>query len=133
MPEPATIAHDAPSGIAPVPSPFSCTWRRQGLQAGWAAVIGELDLATAPQLTTVLRRAQREASLTVLDLRGTEFIDTAGIHAIVDASIAARRAGRRLLVVPAPEDVHRVFDLAGVSDDLDLIDFPAVLQLARTT
>lgn len=62
-------------------------------------VAGELDLATAPQLERTLRETQQQARLILLDLRELTFMDSAGVHTIVNASIAARQLGRRLVLL----------------------------------
>jgi anti-anti-sigma factor len=101
-------------------------------------VAGELDLAAAPRLMEALRDLEQEARLIVLDLRELSFLDAAGVHAIVDASIGARRDGRRLLLVGAPAGVQRVFALTGTSHKVEIgewapgeLPVQALLQLAR--
>ncbi|MGI9082213.1 MAG: STAS domain-containing protein, partial [Thermoleophilaceae bacterium] len=75
----------APSRSAP--RPFVSRQSGGGLGAAWVYVAGELDVATAPQLEQTLREAQSEARLVVLDLRELTFVDSAGVHVIVDAGI----------------------------------------------
>jgi anti-anti-sigma factor len=114
--------------------------------AGWVHVAGDLDLAAAPQLMEALRDLEQEACLIVLDLREIAFLDAAGVHVIVDASIAARRDGHRLLfdghrllLVGASAGVQRVFALTGTShqvevgagDDPRELPVQAFLQRAR--
>jgi len=53
-------------------------------------VAGELDLATAQQFRQVLGEAQQAARMVVLDLRELSFIDSSGIHVILDAAHDAR-------------------------------------------
>jgi anti-anti-sigma factor len=98
-----------------LPPPFACTWGSEGVDGGWVHVAGDLDLAAAPRLMEALRDLEQEACLVVLDLREITFLDAAGVHAIVDASIRARRDGRRLLLVGASAQVQRVFVLTGTS------------------
>jgi anti-sigma B factor antagonist len=85
-------------------------------------VAGELDIATAPQLERTLRELQSGTHLVVLDLRELEFIDSAGVHAIVNASIRARKAGHRLVLVHGSPNVNRTFALAGISDEVEIAD-----------
>jgi len=85
-------------------------------------VTGELDLATAPQLARTLREARQEARLVVLDLRELTFVDSAGVHVILDAGIRCRRAGRRLIAVRAPSQVDAIFTLIGVTEDVEIFD-----------
>jgi anti-sigma B factor antagonist len=81
--------------------------------------VGELDIATAPQLQRALADALEQARLVVLDLRDLGFIDSSGVHVIVDASCRAREIGRRLVLVRGYEVVDRMFSLAGSLGHLD--------------
>lgn len=76
---------------------------------------GEIDLAGAAEIEHVLgERLQRAAGYAV-DLGPLEFVDLAGIRAIVRGTDALRRAGRPVChVVPASRPVARVAFLAGV-------------------
>jgi len=87
------------------PIPFACTATHGGLDAAWVYLAGELDITTAPELERTLRESQRLAHLTVLDLRELAFLDCAGVHTIVNASLGARKAGRRL-VIAGPSFEH---------------------------
>ena len=120
------------------PAPFVSRQSGSGLGAAWVYAAGELDLATAPQLEQTLREAQLGARLIVLDLRELTFLDSAGVHVIVDAGIRSRRAGCRMIVVRAPAQVDAVFTLIGVTEDIEIFDIePAqppvqvLLRLAR--
>ena len=62
------------------PPAFACTTTHGGLNAAWIDVVGELDIATAPQLARTLRESQQLAHLTVLDLRELAFMDCSGVH-----------------------------------------------------
>jgi anti-anti-sigma factor len=77
---------------------------------------GELDIATTPEVERALSDALETARDAVVDLRCLEFLDSAGVHTLVEATAAARRASRRVLVVPAPPLVHAVFELTGTAD-----------------
>ena len=134
----ALVSPDSIAGRADcVPPSFGCSWTGGGPDGAWVHVVGELDIATTPQLERSLRDAQLEARLVVLDLRELAFMDCSGLHAIVNAGIRARQGARRLLVLRGPPNVDRVFTLAGCRDDveindLDPVDPPvqALLQLA---
>ena len=104
------------------PPPFACTATHGGLDAAWVHVVGELDIATAPALALTLHESQQLAHLTVLDLRELTFMDTAGVHTIVNASLRARKDGRRLVLVRGRPDVYRIFTLTGSCDDVDIGD-----------
>jgi anti-sigma B factor antagonist len=136
MPHPSSL----PVSIIGRPSPpdFSCSSTSGGPDAGWVLVTGELDIATTPLLEQTLRDLG-QTHLVVLDLRRVSFMDSSGLHAIVDASIRARNAGRRLVVLRGPAGVDHMFALTGTEDDVEVVGIspasPAVqvlLQLAAT-
>jgi anti-anti-sigma factor len=133
LPEPTALS------LSALPPPFACTWGSEGVDGGWVHVVGDLDLAATPRLMEALRDLEQKACLIVLDLREITFLDTAGVHAIVDASIGARRDGRRLLLVGASARVQRLFALTetshqvevGAWDDPQELPIQAFLQRAR--
>jgi anti-sigma B factor antagonist len=101
---------------------FACTATHGGLDAAWVYVAGELDIATTPELERTLRESQQLAHLTVLDLRDLAFIDCAGVHTIVKASLRARKAGCRLVLVRGRPDIYRMFRLTGSTAQVDIGD-----------
>jgi anti-anti-sigma factor len=104
------------------PPAFACTATHGGLDAAWVHVVGELDIATAPELARTLHESQQLAHLTVLDLRELTFMDSAGAHTIVNASLRARKAGRRLVLVRGRPDIYRMFTLTGSTAQVDIAD-----------
>jgi anti-sigma B factor antagonist len=130
---------DPIAGHADAASPaFVCSCTDGGLDAAWVHVAGELDLATAPELERTLRATQQQARLVLLDLRELTFMDRAGVHTIVNASINARKLGRRLVLLRGPPNVDRMFALTGSSDAVEIGDLdhspaaPSVHALQRS-
>jgi anti-anti-sigma factor len=111
----------APSLDAPLP-PFACSWQAGARNSAWVHVVGELDLATAPQLGQALGGAQRQARVVVLDLRELTFMDTSGVHLIIDAADDARQSGGRLMLVRPPPQIDRLLTLTGVADEVLTFD-----------
>jgi len=107
------------SVIAPVP--FECGLRENGADSADLRPSGELSLVTAPQLERALEQAQSHARLVVLHLRELDFMDSAGVHAIVDAHERAQRDGGRLVIVSGARRVDMLFDLTGTRDVLDIV------------
>lgn len=123
MPQPDEYLSKPSATRVGVTAPFfACTRSNTGAGAAWVQVAGELDLAGAPRLAEVLRDALGEARLVVLDLRELTFLDSTGVHVIVDASIHARGDGRRLHLVHGPHRVQRVFALTGNADQVEALD-----------
>jgi len=121
-----------------VEPPFGCTLDDAGSGGSLVRVSGELDRITAPRLTQMLRQATRRARTVVVDLRGLTRVDSTGVNAIADASRAAHRAGRRLVLVRGLSQVERLLALTGALNTVEIVDLAAgeppvlaLLQLAR--
>jgi anti-sigma B factor antagonist len=119
-------------------SMFGCTVRDGGLDAAWIRAVGELDIVTAPRLVQSLRQAQARARRVVLDLRELTFIDSCGVHLILDGNIRARESARRLVLVRGPSQVDGALTLTGASEVLEIVDLDplappvqALVQLAQ--
>jgi anti-anti-sigma factor len=119
----ALVLPDSIAGrIEARPSTFACSSSYAGDDTGWVHVAGELDIVTRPRLSRVLRDAQLEAPVVVLDLREVTFMDSSGVHAIVDATFRARLAGHRLVVLRGAPNVDRMFTLTGCLGEIDFGD-----------
>jgi anti-sigma B factor antagonist len=99
-----------------------CALSRCGRSAVWVRLGGELDLHGAPRLKRCLARALGGARLVVVDLRELTFIDSAGVHVMVEAREHALRTNRRLVLVRGPAQTIRLFTLAGLRDRLEIVD-----------
>jgi anti-sigma B factor antagonist len=88
------------------------------------AVSGDLDLSTAPELERSLLAAQTDARAVVLDLRGLSFMDSSGLRVILAADARARAHQARLILVPGPPGVQRVFHLTLLDRRLEFVEDP---------
>ena len=88
-------------------------------------MIGDLDVATVPQLDQVLRRAQADARVVVLDLRGLRFIGCGGVKLMLETDDRVRQAGGRFVVVRGSSEAERLFALVAIDGRLDFVDQPA--------
>ena len=131
MPELLVPSQSIPGRGDVLPPAFACSWAGGGQDAAWVHLSGELDVATAPQLRRTLRESQLSARLVVLDLRGLAFMDSSGVHAIIDASVRARQAGRRMVVLRGPPNVDRVLMLSRSIDDVEIHDLDPREPLLR--
>jgi anti-anti-sigma factor len=135
MPRP-DVPPDSIAGRAHAVAPrFDCSRTDGGLNASWVHLAGELDIDTTPLLEWILRDPHSQADLVVLDMRDLAFMDSSGVHAIVDAGADVRRLGHRLVILRGPPDVDRLFALTGnthcVEDgDVAPVD-PSVQALLR--
>jgi anti-anti-sigma factor len=113
MPRPH-VSGDSIAGRAnALAPPFDCSWTDGGLNAAWVHLAGELDMDTTPELERTLREPLSQARLVVLDMRDLAFMDSSGVHAIVNAGARVRRLGHRLVILRGPPDVDRLFALTG--------------------
>jgi anti-anti-sigma factor len=100
-----------------LPPPFVCT-----LDEGYVHVGGEIDLATTPELERALATSLSRSLAVVLDLHDVTFLETAGTRAIVTASVNARAACRRLVLLHGPRHVDRLFALTGTADQVTFLE-----------
>ncbi len=73
----------------------------------------ELDMATASMLTEAVAPSVESGGATLLDLGAVTFIDSMGVHALIQMAEALRDRGCILLHAPRPR-VRRLLDLIGV-------------------
>lgn len=84
---------------------------------------GELDLATVGQLAQELSRVEAsDANGILLDLERLQFIDSIGMHAVIRLSARVDRQGKSLLIRRGPDNVHRSFELCGLTSRLHFVD-----------
>jgi anti-anti-sigma factor len=135
MSRPLVSPHSIAGRANALAPPFDCSWTDGGLNAAWVHLAGELDVDTTPELEQTLRGPDSQAQLIVLDMRDLAFMDSSGVHAIVNAGARVRRLGRRLVILRGPPDVDRVFALTGntryVEDGVVAPIDPSVRALLR--
>ena len=76
---------------------------------------GELDLAVAARVGEAL--ADHEIS--AVELSGVTFMDSVGLHALLEARYDRERTGGTLRIVAASAAVRRLFELVGLTELLD--------------
>lgn len=86
---------------------------------------GELDLLGAPLLQKQIESAEVGAKgIVVLDLQDLQFVDSAGLRVILAAHERAHSQGQELALTRGPEQVQRLFTIAGVNEHLRIILSP---------
>lgn len=76
-------------------------------------VKGEFDLCAVPTFEAAVDGLDlASVRRAVLDLRHLDFIDAAGLHAVLDLHAACLEVSTALTIVPGPWNVQRVFALA---------------------
>ena len=97
------------------PGPLAMTISDQGT-ATTISLRGEWDMAAQP----ATRRAfsgvlERSPECVILDLTRVSFIDSTGVHGVIELQKRSERQNVRLVIVPGPPAVQRVFELVGLT------------------
>jgi anti-sigma B factor antagonist len=86
-------------------------------------LIGELDLAAAPQAQQAIELAERKQPATLeLDLSSLAFMDSTGLRLLLSTRQRAREAGRQLVLRRGPQAVHRVFEVTALAPLFEFVD-----------
>jgi anti-sigma B factor antagonist len=108
---------------------FELTVQDNGEGTVQVAVAGAIDMSSAYDFDDALRRVERDApARLVLDLRGLEFMDTAGLSRLVALHTRCRRASRRLTLVRGPRVIERLLALARLDDQFEVVGDPVPLR-----
>lgn len=83
---------------------------------------GELDIATVAKFERGLTEAEQMSPTVVLDLRGLDFIDCAGLHSFITARNRIGESGGRLLFVQGSRAVQRLFSLTKVHTFFEYVE-----------
>ena len=104
------------------PQPFSYEVEsEQGVTA--LRLYGELDMAAAPVLRSVLHEVQhRSSSDVVIDLRGLSFLDSMGLSTLMEAHGAGQDGHRTVSFIAGGRTVHRVFQVTKMDDRVSWVD-----------
>ncbi len=87
----------------------------------YVSVAGEVDLATAPELDTVLLAAiVNQPQEIVIDLTDVSFLDSTGLGVIVRALKRTRERGTSLNIIASNERVLKVFAITGLDTVLSI-------------
>jgi anti-sigma B factor antagonist len=94
---------------------------RRAFDQSVVVVLGELDLATAPRLRSVLgAEVAAGRNDLVVDVVGVEFIDLSGVWALLDFAERAKDKGGRLRLQAPSRPVRRMLELLGLHDTLTI-------------
>jgi anti-anti-sigma factor len=95
------------------------------------AVGGEVDLASVPVLSAAVGEALEAGAAELwIDLTDTLFMDSSGLHALLETRERAAELNRRFAIVCPDGPVRRVFELAGMLDRLPVYDDRAAAHRA---
>lgn len=97
-------------------TPFSVTANRDGTTTV-LQLVGELDMATVPQLRTVAfaELDQPGCEVLALDVAGLDFLDSTGIGSWVEIRRRAADSGKRVVVREMPPYIHRILEIGSLT------------------
>ncbi|QEC46331.1 STAS domain-containing protein [Baekduia soli] len=89
------------------------------------SVLGDVDIATVPQLDAVLTEAAADAGHVIVDLRAVTFMDSSGLRLLVRKHQSARDSGHIFaLGKPVSETVQRLLELTAMDRMFVFDDLP---------
>jgi anti-anti-sigma factor len=92
-------------------------------------VSGDIDLDSVAELADVVEAALTDGAAELwIDLSATDFMDSSGLHLLLDTHRRAAERRRRLAIIAPAGSVRRLFDIAGVAEALPLYDDGAAAQ-----
>jgi anti-sigma B factor antagonist len=94
----------------------------RGLDWTVLSLAGELDAATAPRLAASFDDiVMTGRGVLTVDARELEFIDSTGLHVLLNAQRRLTRQSRQLRVICAPGAVRRAIELSRLTETLGLV------------
>lgn len=108
-------------GVEDLPEPFRTTQVRHG-DIVVVMAYGEIDLSSVDALGAELRGLLAGYRRIVLDLRQVVFVDSSGLHCLLDVDRESRAAGSEFELVPGGPQVQRLFELTRTTDRLRFVD-----------
>jgi anti-sigma B factor antagonist len=108
----------APAPLEQASGSFSTRVEKRRGDADVLTVCGEVDLATAPLLRETLQALIEDGSgPVVVDLSEVPFMDSSGVHVLVESHRALVSRNRRLAVACRPHgQIHKLLALVGLLD-----------------
>ena len=83
-------------------------------------IAGRLDATTAPALDKTINEDMGDVKNLVLDLKGLEYISSAGLRVLLNAQKKMQKVGA-MKVMNVCEEVMEVFEITGFADILTIV------------
>jgi anti-anti-sigma factor len=88
---------------------------------------GEIDIATTGTVRERIADLMMDGFRRILvDLRQATFLDSTGLHLMVDLDASSRTGGWRFAIIAGPAEVQRAFEVTGLLARLPFVDANAV-------
>ena len=95
------------------------------------ATQGDLDVHAAPQMLALLLPLMQPGSRTIIEMSGTQFMDSSGLASIIEAAARARDVDGYLCMAAPSVRVKKVLQITGVDTLIDVFDSLESAQLGR--
>jgi anti-sigma B factor antagonist len=96
--------------------PFHCEARHDGDRLR-LVIAGEFDLESSTIVRATLHEHLRDdVRSVVVDLGDVTFMDSSGLHVVIDEGRAAVARGVAFAIAPGPPPVQRIFSITGTAD-----------------
>ena len=92
---------------------------KNNAEAAIIEIAGRLDTTTAPALDKVLQEQGESNNHLILDLKGLEYISSAGLRVLLGAQKKMQKIGS-MKVIHVCEEVMDIFEMTGFADILDI-------------
>jgi len=83
---------------------------------------GEIDMSTVDALRRELDTARAEAATVLLDLSAVTFMDSTGLHLLLEASQSSAVSDWAFFVVRPSGAVRRLIEVSGTADLIMVVD-----------
>ena len=92
---------------------------KKSAEATIIEIVGRLDTITAPSLDKTISEDVTDAKHLILDLKGMEYISSAGLRVLLGAQKKMQKIGS-MKVINVCEEVMEVFEMTGFADILTI-------------
>ena len=92
---------------------------KKNLEDTTIEIVGRLDTTTAPSLEKTLNEDMGGTKNLILDLKGLEYISSAGLRVLLGAQKKMQKIGN-MKVINVVESVMEVFEITGFADILTI-------------
>jgi anti-anti-sigma factor len=79
---------------------------------------GRIDSSTAPGFDVELKKVLEKKNQMVIDLKGVEYISSAGLRAVIKAYQTAKKTGGEVKLASVPEVVYSVLYTVGLDQKI---------------
>ena len=92
---------------------------KKSAEATIIEIVGRLDTITAPSLDKTISEDVADAKNLILDLKGMEYISSAGLRVLLGAQKKMQKIGS-MKVINVCQEVMEVFEMTGFADILTI-------------